>query len=353
MYLLICLTLGAIAIIATIAFFIGRHYNSPTYFLSQLPEKYKSYPALSENVSSPHHQVEQLFSGKPWRVYYDSIQQLVVVSRMEEISAPDTNSIINMIYYRLDANGKLLDSLHNSSATDELGHKLGGHLLYEKYYTNYLITGSTQSFPYVEKNADLSMPTATLRVLIDSLSAAADDVSVEHYSESIAGAMAFFFSINKQVHRVYALLDSHINTDSKWSAAFAVYNPIDDNFPVTGSYDWQDRYAFMQIDYFLKESYNRTRRPAIMSPAPMSRPAHWEGTGYYSISYTDDTLYFKHPVNYYPDKDAVSPKPYYQNITWGKLNFFCRRQLPFQLLTVGFDTSDKHALDGCYVVVKK
>jgi hypothetical protein len=157
MFLLLSITLVTIVIIATIAWFINRHYNSPAYFLSQLPEKFKSYPALSGNIHTSHHEVKQLFSGKPRQIYYDSLHQQVVISRMEETTANDGNSILHMSYYRLDANGKVLDSLQESSATGGLGVQFAGHLLYEKYYTDYLTTGSTQPLTYVEKNADLSM----------------------------------------------------------------------------------------------------------------------------------------------------------------------------------------------------
>jgi cell division protein FtsB len=349
MFLLLSITLATIAIIATTAWFINRHYNSTAYFLSQLPEKYKSYPALSGNIRTSHHEVKQLFSGKPRQIYYDSLHQQVVISRMEETTANDGNSILHMSYYRLDANGKVLDSLQESSATGGLGVQFAGHLLYEKYYTDYLTTGSTQPLSYVEKNADLSMEETSLRALMDSLNKMAAATRLDYSGDTTIVAL----SVNNQVHKVHLPSKFDIPKVIRFSDVFIISTPIEDDFPAAGNNHPSGSYPFMQVNYFLKEEYYGTRNPAFMSPAPMSRPAHWRGTGYYSISYTDDVLYFKHPLNYYPDKTSNIPKPHYRNISWGKLNFFWYPPLTFQLLTVGYDNTDRHALDGCYIVLKK
>jgi hypothetical protein len=167
----------------------------------------------------------------------------------------------------------------------------------------------------------------------------------------------------RQVYRVYGTEDSVIDIDRKYSRVFVPYPAIADELPLTGSYPMQNPDALMQIDYFLKQSYNGTNYPPFLIPDPVTRPSRWEGTGYYSIRYPDDTLCFKYPVNYYPDDTlGKHPRyyyanrmsvPYYMTNLSEKLDFFCSPQLSFQLLTIGYATFEHHATDGCYIVVKK
>lgn len=335
------------------------YYNSPAYFRSQLPAKYKNYPALSDNVSSSHHEVKQLFSGPPLFIFYHYLMRLVVISRIEEIPTTGDDYLWDETYYRLDENGKLLDSLRSRDIGDARGHWFGGHLLHENYYTDYPTTGNNQPISYVERNKDLSMPMEALLALLDSLGVRAEEADRSYFNTT---PTSYFYAVNNQVHRVYVPKDT-ITIDRKHSRVFVPYPAIADELPLTGSYAMQNPNALMQVDYFLKQSYNGTNYPPFLIPDPVTRPSRWEGTGYYSIRYPDDTLCFKYPLNYYPDDTLGKyPKPHYANSMSvpyymtnqsEKLDFFCSPQLSFQLLTIGYATFEHHATDGCYIVVKK
>lgn len=349
----------SLGLISLVACFFLIYHGTPAYFRAQLPAKYKNYPALSEKMTARHHTVKQLFAGTPLSIYYHYLMHVVVISKSVKIPTTGLVPSFEQTYYRLDENGKLLDSLRNPDVGDEWGEWFGGHLLHNNYYTDYPTTGSNQPIAYVERNKERSMPMDALLALLDSLGATAEEADRRYFND----VASYFYTVNNQVHRVYVPTDTVISIERKRSTVFVSYPPIADELPVTGSYAMQNPNALMQMDYFLKQSYNGTHYPPFLIPDPVARPSRWEGTGYYSIRYPDDTLCFKYPVNYYPDDTPGRHPmhyyanrmsvPYYMTNLSGKLDYFCNPQLSFQLLTIGYGTFDQHQMDGCYIVVKK
>lgn len=352
---MIWLVIISFIFIAIATWLINNYFNSAGYFLAKLPEEYAATPTLNNQISSSHHQIKPLFKGgKVKDINLDSLHQVTVVQRMDESSSEHSNTILNITYYRLDSTGKLIDTLFESSANDhELGTEFAGYLLYPDHYTAYLLSGGLEKHPYIERNRDFSMDQQSLKALL-SRNAQASAVIYSSYTMDDGNAKDFFvFVIDKQLHRVFVKQRDAYDLGSKYTNKnyVQVNSMTSYNYDTDRPYDWKSKKAPIQLDYFLKQEYHGERSPAFMSPAPMTRPENWEGVGYFSIPFSNDTLKFKHPIYYYPNKDWKRIGPYYENNQWGKLDFFKIPGAKFQLLTVGFDSDYKHDLNGCYLII--
>ncbi|TDQ08301.1 hypothetical protein [Pedobacter metabolipauper] len=343
MYLLIIITVLAVIL----GFLIRRYFRSEGYFLSRLPEKYKSYPSLNENIKSASYQVKPLFTGaRPKTIYRDSVNNVIIVERMEEFKGKEEyqGSVLSITYYRINYKGEALDSLNEKSDSKDFGYEFSGHLLYEDGYSNYLRNGSKAKLPYKDINKDLTTGIEALTSLIRELREQADAVKVDDRGEF----RIYAISIDGQVQRVFSSGTSKIDVPYKFQNNFHLIAAETD---AQGGnwYDWQNINSPIHIDYFLKQEYTGTRNPSPFSPAPMTRPANWSGVGYFHLQAGQDTLKFKHPINYFPGGDMAS-KPYFYNGEWGKLDLFKQKMDGFQILTVGYDNDHVHELDGCYLV---
>lgn len=343
-------------ILAIAAWLINNYFNSAGYFLSKLPEEYASIPTLNNQINSSHHQIRPLFKGgKVKDINLDSLHQVTVVQRMDESSSEHSNTELNITYYRLDNKGKLIDTLFETSANDQFGEEFAGYLMYPDHYTTYLLSGGLQKRAYIESNRDLTMDPKSLKELL-TRNAQASEVIYSNYTMNDGSPKDLFvFVINKQLHRVFVKQRDAYDLGNKYENK--AYVPISSltvyNHETDMPYDWKSKNAPIHLDYFLKQEYHGATSPAFMSPAPMSRPKNWEGIGYLSIPFANDTLRFKHPMYYFPNKDWKRVGPYYQNNQWGKLDFFKIPGASFQILTVGFDTGNRHDLDGCYLIIDR
>lgn len=351
MYLLCAVVL---IFVATAAWYLNKHFHSAAYFLSKLPEKYKHYPALNENVTSARHVIKPLITGNgTYKLYVDKQNHKLVISKIETGDRQISKPLLSIAYYRLDSSGAILDSLVENDDSDDWGNEFNGHLLYKDHYTNYLVSGGPEQRPYKESNRDLTMEETQLKILTDSLQAAADATRTDWIYGGGSSRPVFFFSVKGAVHKVYAA-SGNISIASRSGKTFWPLGAVTASSQETGRpYNWTGENVPLRIDYFLKEQYNRKRKPAFMAPAPITRPASWDGVGYFSLRYPDDTLVFKHPIYLYPNEDSSPPVPYYDNQKWGKLDYFIPPDFDFQLLTVGYDTDYQHRLNGCYLVLPR
>lgn len=343
----------ALLIAGIAGWYVYRYFQSSAYFLSRLPEVYQQYPSLAREVASQHHRIKPLCHGRISLVGVDEASQTVVVGKMDtEQEGEIRKTLLNTTYYRLDANGRVIDSLADGAGDDDWGREFNGHLLYNKYYVNYLTGGGAEQHPYKETNAALKMDAYQLKTLVNALHEAADASRSDHEYDSGASRKVFYFSIKGKVQRVYAPSSGSIDIDMKPGTRFKQLTPLTAHSYNDGRrYDWIGEKSPLRIRYFLKEDYNPARRPAIMAPAPVNTPASWDGTGYFNLRLSNDSLVFKHPCQYYP---ANSGRPaFYESYKWGKLDYFPLPGFNFQLLTVGYDTDYVHVLDGCYLVAAK
>ena len=338
-------------LVITAAWFVNSYFNSASYFLSRLPEQYKSYKPLNATIKSAHHQIIPLFvGGRAKFIYQDTTNNILIVARMDVVSPENKNTITTMTYYRLDNKGTLLDTLRNSDDSDDFAVAFNGHLLYDNYYTNYFKSGSLEKQSYIDVNKDLSLDQATLNTILQRLRNDADSMKIDYISTTASNATIYLFSIKGKVKRAFVPEHSNINLDSKYQGDVIQVDPITVYSSEAGNYNWQDPKSFIQIDYFLKQEYNSERSSSFMASAPMTFPENWKGVGYFSLHFTNDILHFKHPIYYFPGPHTGYGKEYYGNEQWGKLDLFMIPHFGFQLLTVGFDKDEIHDLDGCYLV---
>lgn len=343
-----------LVVLGAIAWAINSYFNSVGYFLSKLPDGYKQTPTLNETIRSSHHQIKPLFTGgKVKDIHLDSLHQVIVIQRMDETRPENSNTILKVTYYRLNNAGNVIDTLVETSDNDQFGEEFGGYLMYPDYYTRYLLSGGMEKRSYVESNRDLSMDQESLRALLTRNSKAAAAIYSNYMMEDDKTRDLFVFVINGQLHRVFVKSRDAFDLASKYSNnAYVQMNPITGHdYGTDRPYDWKNKNQPLQLDYFLKQEYHSASSPGFMSPAPTSRPENWEGIGYFSIPFTHDTLKFKHPLYFYPNKDWPRVGPYYENNKWGKMDFFKVPGAEFQILTVGFDTGNVHDLDGCYLII--
>lgn len=350
MFILYIVALVAVGIAG---WYVYRYFHSAAYFLSRLPEEYKQYPSLGEEVASQHHRIKPLCTGRISLVAVDDTTQTVVIGKMDtEQEGEIRKTLLNTTYYRLDVNGNVIDTLADGAGEEDWGREFNGHLLYKNHYTNYLTGGGAAQLPYKETNAALKMEAYQLKTLVNALYDAADASLSDHEYDSSGSRQVFFFSIKGKVQKVYAPSPNNIDIDTKFGTRFRTLIPITAHSYEDGRrYNWTGEKSPLRIRYFLREDYNPARRAGIMAPAPTNTPANWDGTGYFSLTFPNDSLVFKHPCQYYP-KNGSWPA-FYESYKWGKLDYFPLPGCNFQLLTVGYDTDYVHSLDGCYVVVVK
>lgn len=337
-----------VVLIVFLGLLIRGYFRSESYFLSRLPEKYKSYPALNGEVKGTNYQIVPLFTGtRPRVIYHDPIANNIIVESVEEFKPKEFEQpTYSITYYRVDSKGKLLDTLNETGST-AFGRPFNGHMLYEDSYSNYLKTGKHQKVPYKSINKDLAMSTVALSNLTRDLLSQADAVTV--YEED--DPMTYIISIDAEVLKVYVPKESNIDVPKEFEHNFKEVLPVTDYSHRTGlkHYAWDNPKSAISIDYFLKQQY-KSGVNFSMAAAPSSRPARWYGMGYFQLKIGADVLKFKHPVSYLLSNNLPSGG-YYHNDEWGTLDLFNQPMEGFNLLTVGFDNNHPHKLDGCYLVV--
>ena len=327
---------------------IRGYFRSESYFLSRLPEQYKSYPALNETIKSADYQIIPLFTGaRPRRIYRDSVNHNIIVESVEEFEAKEYEEPTYSInYYRINSRGEALDSL-NEKGSKGFGRPFNGHMLYEDGYSDYLINGKQEKLPYKIVNKDLAMTTKALSSLTSELLRRADAVTV--YEET--DPMTYILSIDGAVSKVYIPKKSNIDIPAEFENNFHEVLPLTDYSDRNHfkHYPWDNPKSAIAIDYFLKQDY-QSGTYFSMAAAPSTRPARWYGMGYFQLKIGTDIIKFKHPISYLLSGSSSSGG-YYYNGEWGTLDLFNQPMSGFNILTVGFDNNHFHKLDGCYLVV--
>ena len=343
MYIIVLIVLAV-----CLALLVRAYFRSESYFLSRLPEKYKSYPALNEKVKSKGYQIIPLFRGtRPRAIYLDSITNHIIVQSVEEFKPKQYEApAYSITYYRINGKGEALDSL-NETGNTAFGRPFNGHLLYEDSYNDYLKTGKDQKLPYKSINKDLAMSSAALLSLTRDLLSRADAVTV--YEED--DPMTYIISVGGEVVKVYIPKKSNIAVPTEFEHNFHALLPVTDYSHQTGlkHYAWENPGSAITIDYFLKQRY-QSGTHFSMAAAPSTRPARWYGMGYFELKIGTDTLKFKHPISYLLS-GSVPSGGYYGNGEWGTLDLFNQDMSGINILTVGFNNNHSHELDGCYLVV--
>ncbi|WP_367866243.1 hypothetical protein [Pedobacter sp. WC2423] len=338
-----------IVLVVVLGLLIRAYFRSESYFLSRLPEKYKSYPALNEKIKSADYQIIPLFTGsRPRTIYRDSMTNNIIVESVEEFAPKKyEETTYSITYYRINSKGEPLDSLNETGST-AFGRPFNGHLLYEDTYSDYLKTGKHEKLPYKVINKDLAMIPEVLSSLTRELLSRADAVTV--YKED--DPMTFIMSVSGEVYKVYIPKKSNINIPAEFEHNFHELLPVTDYSHQTGlkHYNWESPKSAITINYFLKQHY-QSGTYFSMAAAPSTRPARWYGMGYFELKIGTDNLKFKHPISYFSSKNLPSGG-YYYNGEWGTLDLFNAHMSDLNILTVGFDNNHFHELDGCYLVVR-
>jgi len=337
-----------VSLIVFLGLLIRGYFRTESYFLSQLPDEYKSYPALNEKVKGRDYQIIPLFRGaRPRAIFRDSISNNIIVQSVAEFNPKqDEETTYSISYYRINKRGEPLDSLNETGHT-AFGRPFNGHMLYEDHYSDYLITGRQQNIPYKNINKDLAMAPEKLSGLCRQLLSQADAVTV--YQED--DPMTFIMSVNGEVIRVYIPRISKIDVPKEFERNFREVLPVTDYSHRTGlkHYAWQNPESAISVAYFLKQRY-QSGSYFSMAAAPMTRLPRWYGMGYFQLKIGTDLIRFKHPISYWISGDTSSDG-YFHNDEWGTLDLFNQSVMGFNILTVGFDNNHFHPLDGCYLVV--
>jgi len=327
---------------------IRGYFRSERYFLSRLPEQYKSYPALNENIKGREYKIIPLFTGaRPRAIYRDSISNNIIVESVEEFKPKQYESpAYSITYYRVNKSGEPLDSL-NETGNTAFGRPFNGHMLYEDSYSDYLITGRHQKIPYKNINKDLAMAPEKLSTLSRQLLSQADAVTV--YEED--DPMTCILSVNGEVVRVYIPKSSNVAVPTEFEHNFKELLPVTDYSHRTGlkHYAWENPQSAITVGYFLKRRY-QSGTYFSMAAAPATRLPRWYGVGFFQLKIGRDIIKFKHPISYLLSGASTSGG-YYHNDEWGTLDLFNQPMSAFNILTVGFDNNHFHKLDGCYLVV--
>jgi hypothetical protein len=337
-----------IASVVSLGLLVRAYFRSERYFLSRLPNKYKSYPALNEKIKSEDYQIIPLFTGtRPRTIYRDSIQNNIIVESVEEFKPKqDEQPTYSITYYRINSKGYPLDSLNETGST-AFGRPFNGHLLYEDSYSDYLINGRNQKVSYKNINKDLAMAPQALATLTSDLLSQADAVAV--YEES--DPMTYILSVKGEVLQMFIPKKTKIAVPSEFERNFHQLLPATDYSLETGFkyYDYESPKSAITVDYFLKQQY-KSGTYFSMAAAPVTKPARWYGLGYFNLKIGTDIIKFKHPISYVLASHLPSGG-YYYNGEWGTLDLFNQHMPGFNILTVGFDNNHPHHLDGCYLVV--
>ncbi|WP_142526212.1 hypothetical protein [Pedobacter westerhofensis] len=327
---------------------IRGYLRSERYFLSHLPEKYKSYPAINENTKGRDYKIIPLFTGaRPRAIYRDTISNNIIIESVEEFEPKQYEApTYSITYYRINKNGEALDNL-NETGNTAFGRPFNGHMLYEDGYNDYFIKGKSEKMPYKNINKDLAMSTEELSSLSRQLLSQADAVTV--YEED--DPMTYIMSINGEVLRMYIPKTSNIAVPTEFEHNFKEILPLTDYSHRTGlkHYAWENPQSAITVSYFLKQRY-QSGTYFSMAAAPTTRLPRWYGIGYFQLKIGTDILKFKHPISYFLSGDSSS-EGYYHNDEWGTLDLFTYPMSAFNILTVGFNNNHFHKLDGCYLVV--
>lgn len=298
-----------------------------------LPEKYKGYREFRDGIMSADHQSELLFNSDNETRFYDApplfnaINNTVIVTKQTNIKKGQ-DAYLYKTYLKLDANGKVIDSLTFSRGwpTDWAGYLMTPH-----GYYSWILDGDKQMHHYSEQNSTLAEDGVSLAQHFKQLYQAAQ--LVYYYStfdledprlESLQADKALFYQHGQWV----ALLGKNLlDFDAQGyktkgnSQVKAMANRAD-------NYHLDKRNAFIYMDYFQKEAYRKGRGPSMGSPTGLSSPDQWEGIAFLHLILKNDTLRVQQEMYRDEDRHSTDMSPYRPPVP---IYYFTCEQVNFSL----------------------
>ncbi len=325
-----------IFIVFGIAFFLYR-MTSFSYKqlipIKKVPEQYESYKWLKDGVETEKHEIVPVIKdvSKDIRIVYYNKKDTTVVVRTKNYGSYSTRKpkIFKNNYYKLNARGKIIDSLELKR--NEISKIHEGYLINHDSYYTWLLDGDKTRKKCKMINRDFSFTKEQtekeLKELYDKSKYA---FSYEAILDNTVFDVSAFFIDDDWTFLFGNITMSYKNED--------IYPPkrsdnYDDRFILNNIRNtkdiWNQKSSSFSLKHFQKIQYEKSNRSLInVFPSSYNRTVDkWKGEGYMNFLYQKDTIAFKMRLNYeLGDINSYS----------GDLNFYTDSKLKFGLLACDY-----------------
>lgn len=325
--------------------------NKEEKALEEIPQKYQSYQSISDSLKTEKYQLESFNQGKyklTQIVHFNpSDSTLVVMGSNYGAPAQSLPRPIIHEYYKLDAQGNVLDSLELSG--EETALTRDGYLVDKDYHSSWMIDGDATKKPY--------------QVLNDSLdwdaNAEKDSAAFEKLYKTATQVIYEEYHIDRKPYGAIKLLNDGVWTKLQKPEYFdrtfrfetypakpiVVYdqNPTTRPSEVDGfqhshlpnlaeegdSYTGKNKHLSMV--HFRKVKFMESKDNGAFNPNSMTYAAKWKGDGFMYLSYKGDTIPFKIALDKMKREEGVYEREYAH-----PLRFYTNEQLNFGIVSENY-----------------
>jgi len=271
-------------------------------YQSPLPIQYKNYRTLNSLVSDS---VFEITSRLPAPAYYDSLNNNIICVN----NYPESDS---SVYYRMNADGIITDSLHLNDEVDYESH----YLLNLDYYYDWVLTGDKKKQQYITiENSNITTPE-----ILDSVvkkifqQASATHIYYGDYTfkdgKIEKSENAFLFLLGKKWYKLSVDKDLDKYTSQRH---YYKYNNnrirnfciVDDTlalpYGLTAA-NFKDDKSIPTVPFYVAYFHREEHETEVSGTMNNDHGAFWDGVAYINYVYGTDTLKFKNQYVLQMDK---------------------------------------------------
>lgn len=259
----------------------------------KLPAAYSQYKSIDSGASSKNYEFKHLFNGEADEIYFENpigIKNGVII----HVNSTDSDKSAN-IYYKIDQNGNLADSLIYSQ--NEYATALQkGYLIHNDYYRSWALDGDTSKHKYIPINYDLKLDSVARKNEFFKLNAnamASKFISHDYLWDnddlkSEAKIDKFLFLIKDKWYALYG-------ANLKEYEGQEINEPDTLQNQLKGEQILGKADNIIQVNYFYKSLRELT-----------DGKIWWFGTGYVNLKVGLENIEIKHEMRYYEDTKTFS-----------------------------------------------
>lgn len=323
--------------------------NKEEKVLEEIPQKYQNYQSISDSLRTEKYQLESFNQGKyklTQIVHFNTTDStLVVMGSNYGAPAQSLPKPIIHNYYKLDAQGNVLDSLELSG--EETALTRDGYLVGLNYHCSWMLDGNATKKPYqilndsIDWNADKDLETfqklyaTATRVMYSTF-----HIKTERYTAIklrnngvwtvTQSPDGFDNAFRFETYPEKPIIQYGTHPTTKPSEVDGFQHSHVPNLAEEGdSYKGENEHLSMV--HFRKVKFEESKNNGAFNPNNMTYAAKWEGEGYMHLFYKGDTIPFKIAL----DKMKLEEDGYGRE--YGHpLRFYTNEQLNFGIVSENY-----------------
>lgn len=316
----------------------------------KVPLAYQQFEFLSDTLQTNKHYLEGFKLGRfklTQIVHFNSLDSTLVIMG-SNYGAPAQslpNPVVN-IYYKLDAQGTIVDSLEFSEQAIPITRD--GYIIGNEYHCSWMLDGDETRKPYQLINGSLNwdMNNAEDKLSFETLYRTATRVLYQEYhierkahasikllnngmwtKLQIPGHFDQAFRFKKFTEK--PILDYEKYPTSKPSEVDGFEHSHLQNLAEAGNIYTQEN-KHISLAHYRKVKFIESKSNGALNPNSMTYPAKWEGEGYMELNFKKNTIPFKITL------DKIERDGSYERKFGHPLRFYTNEYLEFGVISENY-----------------